>query len=130
MGTTENPWRETVGSPIAAEEVWMMFEDWKRAGKKIGALFGGRSGGVAISAEMTIRAARNGLVQLRGDGAGASFNLKQAKFTYGPMQVFPRWPAPPPVEVMALQVYLETGDWLVLAEGAVPRELSPLTLPM
>ena len=93
-------------------------------------LFGGRSGGVAISAEMTIRAARNGLVQLRGDGAGASFNLKQAKFTYGPMQVFPRWPAPPPVEVMALQVYLATGDWLVLAEGAVPRELSPLTLPM
>jgi hypothetical protein len=130
MGMTENPWRETVGTPVAAEEVWLMFEDWKRAGKEIGVLFCGRSGSAAISALMTIRAARNGLVQLKGDGTGASFNLKQAKFTYGPMQVFPRWPAPPPMEVMALQVYLATGDWLVLAEGAVPRELSPLTLPM
>jgi hypothetical protein len=69
-------------------------------------------------------------VQLKGDSAAASFNLRQAKFTYGPMQVFPRLPAPPPVEVMALQVYLATGDWLVLAEGMVPQGLSPLALPM
>lgn len=130
MGMTENPWRETVGTPVAAEEVWLKFEDWKTAGKEIGVLFCGRGGTTAISGLMTICSARNGLVQLKGDGAGASFNLKQAKFTYGPMQVFPRWPAPPPVEVMALQVYLATGDWLVLAEGAVPRELSPLTLPV
>jgi hypothetical protein len=107
-----------------------MFEDWKTAGKEIGVLFCGRGSTAAISALMTIRSARNGLVQLKGEGASASFNLKQAKFTYGPMQVFPRWPAPPPVEVMALQAYLATGDWLVLAEGAVPRELSPLTLPI
>lgn len=130
MGMTENPWTETVGTPIAAEEVWLTFENWKTARKEIGVLFCGRGGGTAIAGLMTVRSARNGLVQLKGDGAGASFNLKQAKFTYGPMQVFPRWPAPPPVEVMALQVYLATGDWLVMAEGVVPRELSPLTLPM
>ncbi len=130
MGASENPWRETVGTPIAAEEAWLKFENWKTAGKEIGVLFCGRSGTAAISGLMTIRSARNGLVQLKGDGAGASFNLKQAKFTYGPIQVFPRWPAPPPVEVMALQAYLMTGDWLVLAEGVIPRELSPLTLPM
>jgi len=46
------------------------------------------------------------------------------------MQVFPRWPAPPPVEILALQAFLATGDWLVLAEGYVPKELSPLSLPM
>jgi hypothetical protein len=130
MGMTENPWQETVGTPMPAEEAWLMFEAWKTAGKEIGVLFCGRSGTTAISALLTIRSARNGLVQLKGEGAGASFNLKQAKFTYGPMQVFPRWPAPPPVEVMALQAYLVTGDWLVLAEGVVPRELSPLTLPV
>src|ERR1035441_1274586 len=83
MGMTEYPWRETVGTPIAAEEVWLMFEDWKTAGKEIGVLFCGRSGSAAISALMTIRSARNGLVQLKSEGAGASFNLKQAKFTYG-----------------------------------------------
>jgi hypothetical protein len=127
---TENPWQETVGTPIAPEEAWMMFENWKAAGKEIGVLFCGRSGGTAFSAMFTIRSIRNGVLQVKSESAGASFNLKQAKFTYGPMQVFPRWPAPPPVEVQALQVYLVTGDWLVLAEGVVPRELSPLTLPM
>jgi len=34
------------------------------------------------------------------------------------------------VEVLALQAYLPNGDWLVLAEGYLPRELSPLALPM
>jgi hypothetical protein len=115
---------------MPAEEAWLLFEDWKTGGKQIGVLFCGRSGTTAISALLTVSSARNGLLQLRGDGAGASFNLKQAKFTYGPMQVFPRWPAPPPVEIMALQAYLATGDWLVLAEGMVPKELSLLTLPM
>jgi hypothetical protein len=36
----------------------------------------------------------------------------------------------PIVEVLALQAYLATGDWLVLAEGYLPKELSPLALPM
>ena len=41
-----------------------------------------------------------------------------------------RWPAGPIVEVLALQAYLATGEWLVLAEGYVPKELSPLALAM
>ncbi|HUI57985.1 MAG TPA: hypothetical protein VLY04_23580 [Bryobacteraceae bacterium] len=126
----ENPWQETTGTPISADEAWRLFDRWKTAGQEIGVLFCGRSASAAISALCTVRVARNGLLQLKGEATGASFNLKQAKFTYGPMQVFPRWPAPPPVEVMALQAYLVTGDWLVLAEGMVPKELSPLTLPM
>jgi hypothetical protein len=28
-----------------------------------------------------------------------------------------------------LQAYLATGDWLVLAGGYLPRELTPLALP-
>jgi len=46
------------------------------------------------------------------------------------MQVWPRWPAGPTVEVLALQAYLATGEWVVLAEGYLPKEWSPLALPM
>jgi hypothetical protein len=70
------------------------------------------------------------LLLMKGDGAGASLNLKMAKFSYGPMQVWPHWPAGPAAEVLALQAYLAAGDWLVLAEGYLPRELAPLALPM
>src|SRR5215475_9555036 len=126
----ENPWVETVGTPIPPEDAWRMFDDWKASRKEIGILFCGRSATTVLSALCTVRMARNGLLQLKGENAGASLNLKEAKFTYGPVQVFPRWPAPPPVEIMAVQAFLVTGDWLVLAEGYVPKELAPLSLPM
>lgn len=127
---TENPWKEIVGTPMPSEDAWRLFDDWRSQGKEIGVLFCGRSGTVALSSLCQVRAARNGLLQLKGEGAGASLNLKDSKFTYGPMQVFPRWPAPPPMEILAVQVFLATGDWLVLAEGYVPKELAPLALPM
>jgi hypothetical protein len=126
----ENPWQEIVGTPLPPEDAWRMFDEWRADRKEIGLLFCGRSGTTVISALCTVRATRSGVLQLKGETTGASLNLKQARFTYGPMQVFPRWPAPPPVEILALQAFLATGDWLVLAEGYVPKELSPLALPM
>ena len=126
----ENEWKETVGTAIPPEDAWRVLDDWRVAQKEIGLLFCGRSGTAVLSALCTVRTARNGVLQLKGEGAGASLNLKLAKFTYGPMQVWPRWPAPPTVEVLALQAYLATGEWVVLAEGYVPKELSPLALPM
>ena len=107
-----------------------MFEDWRSDRREIGLLFCGRSGGTAFCAMCTVKAVRNGIVQMQGSGLAASLNLKQARFTYGPMQVFPNWPAPPPVDVLAMQAYLATGDWVVLAEGYLPRELAPLALPV
>ena len=127
---TENPWQEIVGEQISSEDAWRVLDDWKSKRKEIGVLFCGRSGTAVIAAMCTVRAARNGLLQMKGDSAGASLNLKLAKFSYGPMQVWPHWPAGPTAEVLALQAYLATGDWLVLAEGYLPRELSPLALPM
>ena len=112
------------------EDAWRLFDEWKTSRKEIGLLFCGRSGTTVISALCTVHTTRNGMLKLKGESTGASSNLKQARFTYGPMQVFPCWPAPPPVEILALQAYLVTGDWLVLAEGYVPKELSPLALPM
>lgn len=131
LGTmVETQWQETVGTPIAAEEAWRVLDEWRLARKEIGLLFCGRSGTAVISAMCRVRAVRNGLLQMKGDGTGASLNLNMAKFAYGPMQVWPNWPAGPTVEVLALQAYLATGDWLVLAEGYLPKELSPLALPM
>ena len=126
----ENPWTQTAGAPIRDEEAWMLFETWRTGGKQIGTMFCGRSAGTVICGTMRVRSARNGTVTMGGDGAAASFNLKQAKFTYGPLQAFPNWPAGPPVDVQAMQVYLATGDWLVLAEGTLPQGLAPLSLPM
>jgi hypothetical protein len=126
----ENQWQEIVGTPISPEEAWRVLKEWKARRKEIGMLFCGRSGTAVISAMGTVRAARNGLLQMKGEGAGASLNLKTARFTYGPMPVWPNWPAGPTAEVLALQAYLATGDWLVLAEGYLPKELSPLALPM
>src|ERR1022692_1866297 len=112
-----NPWQEIVGTPISPEAAWRVLDDWKAKRKEIGVLFCGRSGTAVIAAMCTVRPARNGLLQMKGDSAGASLNLKLAKFSYGPMQVWPHWPAGPTAEVLALQAYLATGDWLVLAEG-------------
>jgi hypothetical protein len=127
---TENPWQEVVGEQIPSEDAWRVLDDWKAKRKEIGVLFCGRSGTTVIAAMCTVRSARNGLLQMKGDAAGASLNLKSAKFTYGPMQVWPRWPSGPQAEVLALQAYLPTGEWLVLAEGYLPRELAPLALPI
>ena len=64
-----------------------------------------------------------------GQSAHAAFNLRDARFTYGPFQVFPRWPMGPMIELMALQAFLGNGDWLVLAEGLKPEGISPRALP-
>jgi hypothetical protein len=127
---TGNPWQETVGTPLPANEAWRMFDLWKSHQREIGLLYCGRSGTTVFSALCTVRSTRHGILQLKGESTGASLNLKLAIFTYGPLQIFPRWPAPPPVEILALQAFLATGDWLVLSEGYVPKELPPLALPM
>jgi hypothetical protein len=125
----ENRWQEIVGEPISSEDAWRILDDWKAERKEIGVLFCGRSGTAVIAAVCTVRDGRNGLLQMKGDGAGASLNLQVAKFSYGPLQAWPHWPAGPQAEVLTLQAYLATGDWLVLAGGYLPRELTPLALP-
>jgi len=126
----ENEWRETAGTPVLPEEAWRILDNWKMKQKEIGMLYCGRSGTAAISAMCTVRGLRNGLLRMKGEAMGASLNLRMAKFSYGPMKVWPNWPSGPIAEVLALQVYLPGGDWLVLAEGYVPKELAPLALSM
>jgi hypothetical protein len=115
------------GRLIEADQAWRRFDLWMTAGKQIGVWFVAKSGSLRTSG--TVESAANGRIQLRGQTAQAAFNLQDARFTYGPFQVFPNWPAPPMVELMAVQAFLANGDWLVMAEGLKPEGLSPLALP-
>jgi hypothetical protein len=126
----ENQWQEIAGTPIEPDEAWRILDDWRAQGKEIGMLYCARSATATIAAMCRVRVARKGMLLLKSESGGASLNLKMARFTYGPMQVWPRWPSGPTSEVLALQVFLADGEWLVLAEGYLPKELAPLALPM
>jgi hypothetical protein len=115
------------GKFIADDQAWRRFDEWIAAGKQIGVWFVAKSGSLRTSG--FVESAANGRVNLRGQTASAGFNLKDARFTYGPFQIFPNWPSGPMVELMAVQAFLPNGDWLVLAEGLKPEGLSPLALP-
>jgi hypothetical protein len=115
------------GRLIAPDHAWRRFAEWQSAGKQIGLWFVSKSGSVRTAG--AVESARDGRVQLRGQSAHAAFNLREAQFTYGPFQVFPRWPMGPMVELLALQAFLANGDWLVLAEGLMPERLPPRALP-
>lgn len=103
---------------ISADQAWRTFDQWRAAGLEIGVLLFGKTG--MITALGTVESARNGSLAIRGDAVGATLNLKGARFSYGPVKTWPRWPMPPIVEVVAVQAFLANGDWLVLAEGLRP----------
>jgi hypothetical protein len=119
--------RDYSGTPIEIQEAWQILHRWKSAGQEIGLIFWGRSGNVYTLG--LIESASNGHVEVRGEGARASFNLVGAAFKYGPMQTWPRWPLPPIVEVTALRAEFANGDYLALAEGLTPPRISPMPLP-
>jgi hypothetical protein len=106
---------------LPATDAWRIFDGWRASEQIIGVLFMGRHGSLATSG--TVTSARMGRLQLNGDCAEATFNLKNAEFLYGPVQMFPRWPYPPPVEVIAVHACLPGGDWLVLAENFRPKSV-------
>ena len=115
------------GKLIAADQAWRRFDQWMSAGKQIGIWFVAKSGSLRTSG--IVERAEAGRVHLRGQSATAGFHLADARFTYGPFQVFPNWPSGPMVELMAVQAFLPNGDWLVMAEGLKPEGLAPLALP-
>jgi hypothetical protein len=115
------------GRLVAADRAWRMFDEWMAAGKQVGVLFVSGTGSLRTAG--AVESARNGRLQVRGHSAHAAFNLQDAQFAYGPFQIFPRWPMGPMVETIALQAFFANGDWLVLAEGLKPEEISPLALP-
>ena len=88
----------------------------------------GRSGSSLYTVEF-VEFARDGKLLLKSDTVRASFNLRQAKFVYGPLQTWPKWPSPPIVEVIAIRAQLENGDWLALAADLRPDSLPMRALP-
>lgn len=115
------------GKLISSDRAWRKLDEWQAAGKEIGVWFVAKSGSVRTLG--TVQSVRNGRLEMRGTTVRAGFNLKDATFLYAPMQLFPRWPMGPMVEVMALQAAFPTGDWLMLAEGMRPESLPMRELP-
>ena len=115
-------WKEIRGTPIATDQAWRMFADWTSTHKEIGMWFVSQPN--RFLAFGTLDSAKNGMIQFQAQTARATFDLTDARFTYGPMQTWPRWPNPPIIEVMALQVYLPRGAWLVMVEGLKPDAIS------
>ena len=115
------------GKLIPSDRAWRMLDDWRAQGREVGVWFVARSGSMRTLG--TVDAVRNGRLELRGSTLRAGFNLKDATFLYAPVQMFPRWPMGPMVEVMALQAAFPTGDWLMLAEGLRPEGLPMRSLP-
>lgn len=117
------------GTPIPTDHAWRTFGDWKSNGREIGVIFYGCSG-ASLYTMGFIESARNGRLLLKSDTARVSFNLARANFKHGPVPMWPKWPSPPIIEVIAIQAQLENGDWLALAEGLRPESLGPSTLPV
>jgi hypothetical protein len=106
------------GTALAAPDAWRKFDEWHAGALEIGILFFGASGSVTTTG--TVTQARMGRLQFNSKTAEVSFRLKNANFTYGPVQMFPNWPYPPAVEVIAVQAWFENGDWLAMAERMRP----------
>jgi hypothetical protein len=104
-----------------------MLDQWKIRGQEIGRIFWGRSANLCTLG--VLKTSRDGRIQFHGSTARASFNLAGATFRYGPMQTWPNWPSPPIVDVTALRVEFENGDYLALAEGLTPPPVSSPALP-
>jgi hypothetical protein len=115
------------GRLIAPDQAWRRFDEWLACGKQIGVWFVSKTGSVRTTGMM--ESARNGRIRLCGQSAHAAFNLREAQYTYGPFQVFPRWPMSPMVEMLALEAFFPNGDWLVLAEGLMPEGIAARALP-
>ena len=112
---------EMPGTPIPPDEAWRRFDQWRAAGTEIGVMYMGSAGSVTTTG--TVSGARAGRLQINSATTEVRFRLQDASFRYGPVPMFPRWPYPPPVEVIAIQAYLASGDWIVLAEGFRPKSV-------
>jgi hypothetical protein len=115
------------GQPIPPDRAWRIFEDWRASGREIGALFVSTSGHSFTLG--TLQSARNGTVRFQGESGSATFRLKDAQFSYGPMMTWPRWPNPPIVEIIGLQATTPNGTWVVMSDGLRAQSLSSMMLP-
>ena len=75
-------WNEIHGTPIEPDHAWRLFADWKSRRKEIGLRF--ISPPSRLAAFGTLLAASNGTIQFQAETARATFDLTQARFTFGP----------------------------------------------
>jgi hypothetical protein len=108
---------------IPPADAWLRLDSWRATGKEIGVWYTG--GPASVASIGTLESVRNQRLKIRSSTLRAAFDLRRASFAYSQVQIYPRWPAGPAVGVMAMQVFLEHGEWLMLAEGWSPDVLPP-----
>ncbi|HLK69198.1 MAG TPA: hypothetical protein VKU19_37455 [Bryobacteraceae bacterium] len=113
---------------MTTDQAWRTFSEWQAGRREIAAIYYAASG-TSLYTMGVVESAANGRLLIKGEQVRATFNLTSATFTYGPVQTWPRWPSPPIVEVMAIQVQLGNGEWVALADGLRPESLPPRSLP-
>ena len=111
------------GTPLPTDQAWRLIDGWKTAAKELGVWVAGST--ASVSGVGAITAVRSGRIDLAGASWSLRLNLRDADFRYGPMTTWPRWPAPPMVDIIALQAMVGERNWVVLAEGWRPASLPP-----
>jgi hypothetical protein len=64
-----------MGNPIATDQAWRKFADWKNQHREIGVIYFSTSGTMLYTIGL-IDLARNGGLRLKGDVMKAAFNLR------------------------------------------------------
>ena len=99
---------------VSAETAIELLTRWQDEANTVGVFFIADAR-TAVMVRACVNRASNGSLEIRdaaGQSTRASFGLSGANFQYGPVQVFPRWPAPPMVWVTGLSIWLPSGSWL------------------
>lgn len=100
---------------VSPERAAELLGAWYESDTPIGMLFISSARAV-VTMRTRVQYLTAGRLELHDPGHpnGAVFGLAGAGFQYGPVMMFPRWPLPPPVNVVGLSVWMPTGSWLFL----------------
>jgi hypothetical protein len=99
--------------------------EWHRRQVLLGIFFG-VGGGTYSLMRLRIHSLARPLVTLKGESANLTLWINDARFEYGPVDMFLS-PTPPPKQVTGLSIHLKKGPWVFLFE-ATEREHSWFSL--
>lgn len=105
--------------PIPDESAFALLDRWRDMRADLGLIY--VSVRKQIYARTTVRSRTARSLELRGEKALARIALNGVEYSYGPLQIFPRWPLGPMETVTALEVHWPEEAWLWLFGNAAAR---------
>ena len=88
--------------------------EWHHGQVLLGVFFA-VGGGTYCSMRLRVHSLARHLVTLKGESANLALWINDARFEYGPVDMFLS-PTPPPKQVTGLSIYLKKGPWAFLFE--------------